>query len=133
MFGAGVPVCAVYYSPALPELVVDGFNGRIFHNSDALSKQLIDLLYTTDTAYTSTVDTVSVKLSLGSAELSALQCGVASSISTWEDNWAACVLEPIVKHAVSRRRVMPKARSLALMVLRATVFVLSIVAAMRTS
>jgi hypothetical protein len=133
MFGAGVPVCAVHYTPALPELVSDGFNGRIFHNSDELTKQLIALLYTPHTPNAAQANSGAVKLGWGSAELESLRIGVASSITTWEENWNACVLKPIVEHALMRRRAMSKARSLALMVLGATVFVLSVIAAIRTS
>ena len=37
MFGCELPVAAMSF-PALPELVVDGENGQIFHNSVELAE-----------------------------------------------------------------------------------------------
>jgi beta-1,4-mannosyltransferase len=42
MFGARLPVCAIHYK-TLPELVEDGKNGLIFHDSKELAKQIYDL------------------------------------------------------------------------------------------
>ena len=41
MFGCGLPVAAVAF-PALPELVQDGVNGKVFHNSTELAEIIID-------------------------------------------------------------------------------------------
>jgi len=40
MFGAGLPVFALNF-PALPELVKDGRNGRIFNNSAELANLIL--------------------------------------------------------------------------------------------
>lgn len=45
MFGAGVPVCAVKYGPVLAELVRDNENGRVFNNSDQLTKLVFAVSY----------------------------------------------------------------------------------------
>ena len=37
MFGCELPVAAMSF-PALPELVVDGENGLVFHNSEELAE-----------------------------------------------------------------------------------------------
>jgi beta-1,4-mannosyltransferase len=42
MFGSGLAVCAKSF-PALPELLVDGYNGRIFNTSQELEFQISDL------------------------------------------------------------------------------------------
>lgn len=43
MFGAGLPVLALNF-PALPELVKDGKNGRMFNNSDELANLILTTL-----------------------------------------------------------------------------------------
>jgi beta-1,4-mannosyltransferase len=44
MFGAGIPVLALDYAPALREIVVDGRNGLIFGESGALATMLGELV-----------------------------------------------------------------------------------------
>lgn len=44
MFGAGLPVCALDYGPALAELVRDGVNGKLFSTADELAACLRALL-----------------------------------------------------------------------------------------
>jgi beta-1,4-mannosyltransferase len=44
MFGAGLPVCALDYGPALAELVRDGVNGKLFSTGDELVGCLRTLL-----------------------------------------------------------------------------------------
>merc|ERR1719387_3377014 len=42
MFGCGLPVCAVDFK-CLSELVVDGKNGRVFHDAEELAEQMYSL------------------------------------------------------------------------------------------
>jgi beta-1,4-mannosyltransferase len=76
MFGAALPVCAVSFS-CLHELVKDGENGLVFHNSTQLKEQLLDLF----TGFPSKSNKLS-KLAEGTA---------AFRESRWEDNWRAKV------------------------------------------
>jgi beta-1,4-mannosyltransferase len=73
MFGCGLPVCAVDFK-ALPELVTDGTNGRVFRTAEQLAGQLIDLLATRHTA---------------DGPLATLRRGVAQWIAggRWTQNW----------------------------------------------
>jgi beta-1,4-mannosyltransferase len=40
MFGAGLPVFALNFE-ALPELVIDGKNGKVFNNSEELANMIL--------------------------------------------------------------------------------------------
>jgi len=43
MFSAGLPCLAIGGYPSLPELLVDGTNGRVFGNFNQLSDQIVEL------------------------------------------------------------------------------------------
>ena len=88
MFGAGVPVCAINYEPALSELVVDNKNGCVFKNSDQLSRIILRLLFgVLENCELNDLRNIKSCFPVGSEELSRLQRGVRSSIKSWEQNW----------------------------------------------
>ena len=75
MFGAGIPVCAVKYEPALSELVQNGVNGRVFVDSKDLSTLMLELLFEENWS------------AVGGKTLMALKTSNLKHLCYWEQNW----------------------------------------------
>jgi hypothetical protein len=96
MYGAGVPVCAIHYEPALKELVQHKSNGIIFQNHADLSMHIKRLLFENSADEISTV---------GSIELTNLRFKILSEIKSWEENWNE-IMKPFVLTMVANRKSM---------------------------
>jgi hypothetical protein len=85
MFGSGLPVCAVNYA-CVGELVLDGFNGRLFHNAEGLVALLRELL---------------PGHAVAGSKL-ALMAQHARNIGRWEETWEKSAW-PVIQETGTRR------------------------------